>query len=79
MADESGFEMVPVDSDLLSDVGFNATTGHGKAVFKKNGRVYGYPGCTEDEFNQILSGAIEGSVGKTFNALWKWKTGYYPI
>ena len=73
------FEMTSVDSDLLSEVGFNPATMHGKAVFKKNGAVYGYPGCTAEERDQIVSGAIAGSVGKTFNALWKYKSGYYKI
>ena len=76
---ENDFEMESVDSDLLSQVGFNASIGHGKAVFKKGGSVYGYPGCTQEEYEQIKIGAIEGSVGKTFNQLWKWKTGYYKI
>ena len=76
---ENDFEMTSVDSDLLSEVGFNSSTGHGKAVFKKNGKAYGYPGYTQEEFDQITGGAIEGSAGKTFNALWKWKPGYYQI
>jgi hypothetical protein len=79
MADENDFDMQAVDSDLLSQVGFNPSTGHGKAVFKKNGRSYGYPNCTQDEYESILRGDIAGSVGKTFNQLWKWKPGYYPI
>jgi hypothetical protein len=79
MADENDFNMQSVDSDLLSQVGFNSTTGHGRAMFAKNGKVYGYPGCTQDEYESILRGDIAGSVGKTFNQLWKWKPGYCQV
>jgi hypothetical protein len=72
------FNMQAVDSDLLSQVGFNPETGEGRAVFKKNGSGYNYPGATQDEYDSILRGDIAGSVGKTFNQLWKWKPGYYP-
>lgn len=72
-------EMITVVSDLLSAVGYDDEKGEGRAQFKKNGKVYGYPGATRDELDQILNGAVNGSVGQTFNQLWKWKPGYYQI
>lgn len=71
MADESGFEMVPVSSSQIEAVGFNETTSQGKVRFLKNGSEYLYENCTQDEANQIINGAIGGSVGVTFGNLWK--------
>lgn len=72
-------EMIPVNSELLSAVGFNPETGEGRATFAKNGKTYSYPNCTQAEFDQILNGAVDGSNGKTFNLLWKYKPGYAQI
>ena len=71
MADESGFEMVPVSSSQIESVGFNAATSQGKVRFLKNGSEYVYESCTQDEATQIINGAIGGSVGITFGQLWK--------
>jgi len=72
VADESGFEMVPVSgSSQISAVGFNATTSQGRVEFIKNGSLYEYDSCTAAEAEQIQNGAIGGSVGITFGNLWK--------
>jgi hypothetical protein len=83
MADESGFEMVPVNSSQIEAVGFNPATGEGRVAFlakgSRPGSLYSYPACTQDEFDQIVNGAIGGSVGVTFGNLWKYKSGYQRI
>ena len=83
MADESGFEMIPVSSSQIEAVGFNPSTGEGRVAFlakgSRPGSLYSYPSCTQDEFDQIVNGAIGGSVGTTFGQLWKYKAGYAKI
>lgn len=72
MADGSGFEMVAVSgSSQIAAVGFNAETGQGKIQFLKNGSEYIYESCTQAEADQIINGAIGGSIGITFGQLWK--------
>ena len=72
MADGSGFEMVAVSgSSQIAAVGFNAETGQGKIQFLKNGSEYVYEDCTQSEADQIINGAIGGSIGVTFGQLWK--------
>jgi hypothetical protein len=72
MADESGFEVIPSQSSSQIDgVQFNAETSQGRISFIKNGSLYEYDDCTQDEATQIASGAIGGSVGITFGQLWK--------
>ena len=79
MADGSGFEMVPVSSSQIESVGFNSETGQGRVSFIRNGSLYEYDSVTREEFDQIVSGAIGGSVGTTFGQLWKYKAGYAKI
>ena len=63
MADGSGFEMVAVSgSSQIAAVGFNAETGQGKIQFLKNGSEYVYEDCTQSEADQIINGAIRGSI-----------------
>lgn len=78
MADENDFTMVPVSSGQVAAIGFNSSTGEGRVEFV-NGSLYSYPNRTQAEYEQIINGAIEGSVGKTFNALWKYAPGYTKI
>ena len=82
MADED-FNMQPVVSSQIESVGFNPATGEGRVAFlakgSRPGSLYSYPACTQEEFDQIVSGAIGGSVGVTFGQLWKFKAGYVKI
>jgi hypothetical protein len=83
MADESGFEMVPVSSSQIESVGFNPATGEGRVAFlakgSRPGSLYSYPNCTQEEYDQIINGSIGGSVGISFGQLWKFKAGYSKI
>jgi hypothetical protein len=83
MADENDFQMVPVSSSQIEAVGFNPETGEGRVAFlakgSRPGSLYSYPNCSQEEFDQIVSGAIGGSVGITFGELWKYKPGYQKI
>lgn len=79
MADED-FNMVPVVSLQIQEVGFNPQTGEGRVRFLAKGNrpssLYSYPQCTQEEFDQIVNAP---SVGTTFAALWKYKPGYARI
>jgi hypothetical protein len=68
MADESGFEMVPVSSSQIESVGFNPETSQGKVRFLKNGSAYLYEACTQEEADTIINAP---SVGQMFASLWK--------
>ena len=67
--------MIPVSSTQIESVGFNPETGEGRVAFlakgSRPGSLYSYQNCSVDEFNQIVAGAIGGSVGVTFSTLWK--------
>ena len=68
MPEDDGFEMIPVESSQIAEVGFNSATGKGRILFSKNGSLYEYDGCTQEEFQQIVNAP---SVGQEFAALWK--------
>jgi hypothetical protein len=76
MADESGFEVIPTQaSSQIDQVLFNAETSQGRILFLAKGSrgpsLYEYDDCTSDEAAQIAGGAIGGSVGVSFGAIWK--------
>jgi hypothetical protein len=75
MADENDFNMTAVSSSQIAAVGFNAATSQGRVEFVAKGSrgpsLYEYDSVTEDEYSQIVNGAIGGSVGITFGNLWK--------
>lgn len=83
MAEENDFNMTPVASSQIEAVGFNPATGQGRVMFlakgSRSGSLYEYDSCTKDEFDQIVTGAIAGSVGISFSQIWKGTKQYRKI
>jgi hypothetical protein len=78
MADETNdpFNMQTVSSSQIAAVGFNPATAQGRVEFLKNGAVYEYDGCTQEEFDSIVSAP---SVGQEFASQWKGTKPYRRI
>lgn len=68
MADDDPFNMTPVTSSQIAAVGFNSETKQGRCEFVKNGSLYEYDGCTQEEADQIINAP---SVGIAFGQIWK--------
>jgi hypothetical protein len=68
MASETDFNMTPVTSSQIAEVGFNPTTGQGRVRFLKNGSLYEYDACSQEEADAIINAA---SVGTAFGQIWK--------
>ena len=67
MADED-FNMTSVNSSQIDQVGFSAATSQGRVLFVKNGALYEYDGCTQEERDEIVNAP---SVGIAFGQIWK--------
>ena len=65
---ENDFNMTPVSSGNLDQVGFNPATSQGRALFK-SGALYEYENCTQEEFDQIV---VAPSSKVAFDPLWKY-------
>lgn len=70
MPNDEDFEMIPVTSSQIAAVGFNEATRKGRVRFSKNGSLYEYSECTQEECNQIANAP---SPGSEFAATWKMK------
>ena len=76
MADESGFEMVPVSSSQIEAVGFNAATNQLRIRFLKNGSLYEYDNVDQATFDGLVNAP---SVGSYFGAVIKGVNPYRRI
>lgn len=65
---ENDFEMHPVASTNLAEVGFNPETRQGRVRFVKSGALYEYDDCTQEEFEAILSAP---SANDAFVGTWR--------
>jgi hypothetical protein len=76
MPEDDDFNMTPVESSQIAAVGFNPETKQGKISFLKNGSVYVYDGCTQEEADQIINAP---SAGTAFAGIWKGVKNYRRI
>ena len=74
MADND-FDMQPVESDNLAEVGFNEDTNQGRIRFVK-GSLYEYDDCTLEEAEQIRNAP---SANDAFKTLWRGLKPYRKI
>lgn len=75
MADDP-FNMQPVVSTQIAEMGFDPDAKQIKVVFVSNGAMYIYYDCTQDDFDQIVNAP---SVGSAFNASIKYGKRYARV
>jgi hypothetical protein len=76
MAEENDFNMQQVTSSQIAAVGFNPATNQGRVEFIKNGSLYEYDNCTQEEADSIINAP---SVGIAFGNVWKGVKSYRRI
>lgn len=69
------FNMTPVESGNLAQVGFNEKTKKGRCLFN-SGALYEYDGATQEEADSIVNAP---SANDAFNAVWRGKKTYRKI
>lgn len=74
MADDD-FNMTPVTSENLAEVGFNPETKQGRVLFG-SGSLYEYDHCTQEEADQIIGAP---SANDAFTALWRGSRPYRRV
>ena len=73
--EDDGFNMTPVTSENLAEVGFNPETKQGRILFN-SGALYEYDGCTQEQADQIVSAP---SANDAFTALWRGSRPYRRV
>lgn len=73
--ESNDFNMQPVQSGNLQEVGFSEKTKKGRILFA-SGALYEYDNCTQEEADSIVNAP---SANDGFNAVWRGKKTYRKV